>query len=63
MARIGKFTVKVNVDKTIEELAEMGALVNEIVDLVPDWSRMEAEQLQDEYNQKLKSLIYADKTN
>ena len=63
MARIGEFTVKVNVDKTIEELAEINALVNEIVDLVPEWSQMEAEQLQDEYYQKLKSLIYADKTN
>lgn len=49
--------VSVDIDRTVEELYEIGSLIDELKDLVPEWSQLEAETIEDDIFRKLESLI------
>lgn len=57
MAVSAEIKVSVDIDKTVEELYEIGSMIEELRDLIPEWSQMEAETIEDDIFQKLESLI------
>ena len=59
---IGEVTVsvKVNKHKSISILNELISEVSAMKDLIPEWSKLEADKIEMSIYKKLESLIYVD---
>jgi len=58
MARnVGSITITVNVDQLVDKLKEVVCDVSELSDLVPDWNRMEADEIEQRLHEALMDMV------
>lgn len=44
-------------EKAIEALAEVLSLIDDLKDLIPEWNKTEADQLEDQIREKLSNVL------
>lgn len=50
-------TVSMNVDQLVENLKEVVGDISELSDLIPDWNRMEADEIEQRLYETLMNMV------